>query len=88
MEEGRRPEYPEKTPSDERHCSLATSVAKWDGVRLGSSMPGFEPIFSHGAFSRSSHTSVLKIGTPVATLPGAWHYWVSARTGLPGVCIL
>ena len=24
-------------------------------------------------FSGSSHTSDLKIGTPVATLPGAWH---------------
>ena len=23
-------------------------------------------------FSRSSHTSDLKVGTPVATLPGAW----------------
>ena len=26
----------------------------------------------------SSHTSDLKIGTPVATLPGAWHYIGSA----------
>ena len=34
--------------------------------------PGFE---SHlrWDFSRSSHTSDLKIGIPVATLPGAWH---------------
>ena len=39
-------------------------------------------------FSRSSHTSDLKIGTPVATLPGAWHYRVNARTGEPGVSIL
>ena len=39
-------------------------------------------------FSRSSHTSELKIGTPVATLPGAWHYKVSAGTGRPGVSIL
>ena len=36
-------------------------------------------------FSGSSHTSGLKIGTPVATLPGAW---VSAGTGRPGVNIL
>ena len=28
-------------------------------------------------FSGSSHTSDLKIGTPVATLPGAWRYRVS-----------
>ena len=36
----------------------------------------------------SSHTSDLKIGTPVASLPGAWHYRVSAETGRPGVSIL
>ena len=39
-------------------------------------------------FPRSSHTSDLKIGTPVATLPGAWRYRVSAGTGRPGVSIL
>ena len=39
-------------------------------------------------FFPSSHTSDLKIGTPVATLPGAWHYRVSAGTGQPGVSIL
>ena len=36
-------------------------------------------------FSESSHTSDLKFGTPVATLPGAWHDRVSAGTGRPGV---
>ena len=39
-------------------------------------------------FSGSSHTSDLKIGTLVATLPGAWRYRVSAGTGRPGVSIL
>ena len=39
-------------------------------------------------FSRSSHTNDLKIGTPVTTLAGAWHYRVSAGTGWPGVSIL
>ena len=39
-------------------------------------------------FSGLSHTSDLKIGTPVATLPGAWRYRVSAGTGWPGVSIL
>ena len=39
-------------------------------------------------FSGSSHTSDLKIGTPVATLPDAWRYRVRAGTGLPGVSIL
>ena len=42
-------------------------------------------------FSGSSHTSdlnKLKVGTPVATLPGAWRYRVSAGTGWPGVSML
>ena len=39
-------------------------------------------------FSLWSHTSDIKIGTPVATLSGAWHYRVSAGTGWPGVNIL
>ena len=39
-------------------------------------------------FSGSSHTSDLKIGTPVATLPGVWRYRVSAETGWPGVSVL
>ena len=41
-----------------------------------------------GIFSGSSHISDLKIGTPVATLPGTWRYRVSAGTGRPGVSIL
>ena len=41
-----------------------------------------------GIFSGSSHTGDLKIGTPVATLPGAWRYRVSTGTGQPGVSIL
>ena len=41
-----------------------------------------------GIFPGSSHTSDSKIGTPVATLPGAWRYRVSAGTGRPGVSIL
>ena len=49
--------------------------------------PGFESRL-HRDFSGSSHTSDLKIGTPVATLPGAWRYRVSAGTGRPGVSIL
>ena len=39
-------------------------------------------------FSRSSHTNDLNIGTPVATLPGAWRNRVSAGTGVSGVSIL
>ena len=50
-------------------------------------IPGSNPACA-GIFSGSSHTSDLKIGTPVATLPGAWRYRVSAGTGRPGVSIL
>ena len=39
-------------------------------------------------FSWSSHTGDFEIGTPVATLPGAGHYRVSAGTGGPCVSIL
>ena len=40
-----------------------------------------------GIFPGSSHTSDVKNGTPVATLPGARRYRVSAGTGWPGVGI-
>ena len=49
--------------------------------------PGFESHLRRD-FSGSSHTSDLKIGSPVATLPGAWRHRVSAGTGRPGVNIL
>ena len=49
--------------------------------------PGFESRLRQD-FSRSSHTNDLKIGAPVATLPGTWHYRVSAETGQSGVGIL
>ena len=50
-------------------------------------IPGSNPACA-GIFPGSSHTSDLKIGTPVATLPGAWRYRVSTGTGRPGVSIL
>ena len=50
-------------------------------------IPGSNPACT-GNFSESSHTSDLKIGIPVATLPGAWRYRVSTGTGRPGVSIL
>ena len=40
------------------------------------------------AFSWTSHTSGLNIGTPVAALPGTLSYRVSAGTGWPDVSIL
>ena len=50
-------------------------------------IPGLNPARAR-IFSGSSHTGDLKIGTPVATLPGAWHYRVSAGTGWPDVSIV
>ena len=50
-------------------------------------IPGSNPACA-GILSGSSHTSDLKIGTPVATLPGAWRSRVSAGTSRPGVSIL
>ena len=50
-------------------------------------IPGSNPACAR-IFSGSSHTSDFKIGTPVATLPGAWCYRVSTWTGWPGVSIL
>ena len=53
----------------------------------GAEDPGFESRLRRD-FVGSSHTSDIKIGTPVATLPDAWHYRVIAGTGRPGVSIL
>ena len=53
----------------------------------GAEDPGFESCLQRD-FSGSSHTSDFKIGTPLATLPGTWHYRVSAVTGQPIVSIL
>ena len=50
--------------------------------KVRSSNPACDGIFL------GRHTSDLKIGTPVATLLGAWRYRVSTGTGCPGVSIL
>ena len=50
--------------------------------------PEFDSHLRCGDFFGLSHTSDLKIGTPVATLSGAWGYRVSAGTVWPGVSIL
>ena len=64
---------------------LVGRVVKASTSRAGD--PGFESRLRRD-FSGSSHTSDLKIGTPVATLPGAWRYRLSAGTGWPGVSLL
>ena len=64
---------------------LVGLVVKASASRAGD--PGFESRLRRD-FSGSSHTSDLKIGDPVAVLPGVWHYRVSAGTGRSGVSIL
>ena len=65
---------------------LVGLVVKASAARAEDS--GFDSRLCRGEFSGSSHTSDLKIGTPVATLQGAWPYRVSAGNGWPGVSIL
>ena len=67
------------------HSRLAGLVVK--ASASGAEDPGFESRLRRD-FSGSSHTSDFKTGTPVATLPGAWRYRISAGTGRPGVSIL
>ena len=65
---------------NDRDCLVGQVVkASASGAEDPRSNPACDRIFSG-----SSHPSDLKIGTPVATLPGAWHYRVSAGTGRPG----
>ena len=68
------------------HCvdRLGLVVRRLPGERK---VLGLNPACT-GIFLGLSHTSDLKIGTPVATLPGAWRYRVSTGTGRPGVSIL
>ena len=72
-----------------RYCLAATPprclVVK--ASTSGAEDPRFESRLKRDFFG-SSHISDLKIGTPVATLPSAWHYRFSAGTGRSGVSIL
>ena len=75
-----------------RHLSTSALPDRLVGLVVkasasGAEDPGFKSSLRRD-FSMSSHTSDLKIGIPVATLPGVWHYSVSAGTGRPGVSIL
>ena len=69
---------------------VTASLAYWLNLKVSASRAedlGFESRLCWD-FSGSSHTSDFKIGIPVATLPGAWRYRVSAGTGWPSVSIL
>ena len=70
--------------------ALSEQPPRWPSGQASASRaedPGFESRLRLD-FSGLSHTSDLKIGTPVATLPDAWCYRVSTGTGRPGVSIL
>ena len=63
------------------------SARRLAGDRLagwGAGDRGFGSRFLRGDFSGPRHTTDLKIGTPVATLPGAWRDRVSAGTSWLG----
>ena len=64
-------------------ASLALLLRRPPREQISGSNPACDEIFPG-----SSPTSDLKIGTPVPTLSGAWHYRVSAGTGWPCVSIL
>ena len=60
--------------------------AGWPGgssVRLDRGGSELDSRLRH--LSGSSHTNDSEIGTPVASLPGAWRYGVSAGIGRPSV---
>ena len=68
--------------------SQTTSVHRLAGLVVkasssGAKDPGLESRLGRD-FSGSSHTSDLKIGTPVATLPGAWDWWARCQYTVTG----
>ena len=66
-------------------CCRVRDGTGWPSVSilwLGEVDLGFDSRFLLGDFSGSSHISDLKIGTPAATLPCAWH--CRAALGLVG----
>ena len=69
------------------HCLNGLDRLVGPVVKASASRSGFESRLRRD-FSGSSHTSDVKTGTPVATLPGAWRHRVSAGTGWPSVSIL
>ena len=71
--------------SDEDDCLVGLVVK---ASTMGAEDPEFDSRWHRGDFFWLSHTRDLKIGTPVATLPGTRHYRISTRTGWPGVGVL
>ena len=73
--------------------AIRTRLPRWPsgfGVRLESGRSRVRIPLATRFFPGSSHTSDFKnvIGTPVATLPGAWQHRVSAGTGWTIIIII
>ena len=86
-----------RMPMVEWRLDCVETVVTWRSSASMIPAPGVDSRTHHGEgeggggkgdFSGSSHTSDLKIDTPLATLPGAWRYRLNAETGSPGVSIL
>ena len=67
----------------DRLVGLVVKASASRAANLGS-IPACAVDLSRG----SSHTSDLKFGVPVASLPGAWRYRISAGTGRRDVSML
>ena len=79
-------------PSPADVCS-ARAPPRWPSGKVSTSWaenPGFDSLLRRGDFPASNHASGFekKYGTPVATLPGALLYRVTAGTGWSGVNIV
>ena len=68
--------------------STGPTPPRWPSGKASASRAEDRVQLALGFFRGSSHTSDLKIGTPVATLQGAYCYRISAGTGRPGVSLL
>ena len=69
--------------------SITASLALWlRRPPRERKVPGSNPACTGFFFRGRIIPCDFKIGTPVATLPDAWRYRVSAGTGWPGVSIL
>ena len=79
------PPYPPSCPPFPHTTSL---LAKWLRCPPQEQKMLFDSRLHHRDFFKSLHTSDLKTGMAVSTLPGVWRCKVSAWTGWPGVSIL
>ena len=60
------------SPEEDRTRDAVDSEPKHYQLSYSGPKPGFDPRFTPGAFSRSSHTRDLTLGPLTASLPGAW----------------